>query len=71
MAEVEICCLMRYGLPARVADYEEFEQLHSAWESDRNERARTVDWRFTVDDARQKLSRLYLKIELEESVNWA
>jgi hypothetical protein len=27
MAEVEIGCLMRHGLPARVADYDEFERL--------------------------------------------
>ena len=30
MAEVEIGCLMRHGLPARVADYDEFERLVSA-----------------------------------------
>lgn len=68
MAEVEIGCLMRHGLPARVAGYDEFERLVAAWEQDRNERARTVEWRFTVDDARHKLSRLYPRIELEESV---
>ncbi|MCI2156419.1 MAG: transposase [Olsenella sp.] len=68
MAEVEIGCLMRHGLPARVANYDEFGRLVCAWERDRNERPRTVEWRFTVDDARHKLSRLYPKIELEESV---
>lgn len=68
MAEVEIGCLMRHGLPARVADYDEFERLVSAWEDDRNARARTVEWRFRVDDARHRLSRLYPKIELDESV---
>jgi hypothetical protein len=25
MAEVDIVCLMRHGLPARVADYDEFD----------------------------------------------
>jgi hypothetical protein len=68
MAEVEIGCLMRHGLPARVADYEEFERLVKAWEDDRNARARTVEWRFTVGDARHRLSRLYPKIELDVSV---
>lgn len=68
MAEVEIGCLMRHGLPARVAGYDEFERLACAWEDDRNARARTVEWRFAVDDARHKLSRLYPKIELDESV---
>ncbi|MBP3884470.1 MAG: hypothetical protein J6D54_05985 [Olsenella sp.] len=50
MAEVEIGCLMRHGLPARVAGRDEFERLVKAREDDRNARARTVD------DARHKLS---------------
>lgn len=68
MAEVEIGCLMRHGLPERVADLGEMERLVAAWEADRNARARTVEWRFTVDDAREKLVRLYPKIELGEPV---
>lgn len=35
---------------------------------DRNKRARTVEWGFTVDGTRHKLSRPYPKIELDESV---
>jgi len=31
----------------------------AAWESERNERGATVDWRFTATDAREKLARLY------------
>lgn len=68
MAEVEIGCLMRHGLPDRVADRDELARLVKAWEDDRNKRARTVEWRFNVDDARHRLSRLYPRIELEESV---
>lgn len=30
-----------------------------AWERERNERKATVEWRFTVEDARRKLQRLY------------
>lgn len=66
MAEVEIGCLMRRGLPDRVGDFGEMERLTAAWEADRNARARTVEWRFTVGDARDKLARLYPKIELEK-----
>lgn len=66
MAEIEIGCLMRHGLPARVGSFEEMERLVEAWEVDRNARARTVAWRFTVDDARGRLARLYPKIELEK-----
>ena len=68
MAEVETGCPMRHGPSARVADYDESERLARAWEDDRNARARSVEWRFTVDDARHKLSRLYPKIELDGSV---
>lgn len=64
MAEVEIGVLMRHGLPARVATFGEMEALCAAWERDRNARARTAEWRFTVGDAREKLSRLYPRIEL-------
>ena len=31
----------------------------AAWEFDRNNRAATIDWRFTTEDARIKLKRIY------------
>jgi hypothetical protein len=34
----------------------------AAWERDRNHRAATIDWRFTTEDARIKLKRLYPKL---------
>ena len=34
----------------------------AAWERDRNNRASTIDWHFTTDDARIKLKRLYPKL---------
>jgi hypothetical protein len=34
----------------------------AAWELDRNHRAATIDWRFTTEDARIKLKRLYPKL---------
>ena len=37
-------------------------ELH-AWERRRNRHKATVDWRFTMDDARIKLKRLYPSIE--------
>lgn len=66
MAEIEIGCLMRHGLPARVGSLDETGRLTAAWEADRNARARTVEWRLAVDDARERLAHLYPKIELEE-----
>ena len=66
MAETGIGCLMRHGLPARVGSLDETGRLTAAWEADRNARARTVEWRLAVDDARERLAHLYPKIELEE-----
>ena len=66
MAETGIGCLMRHGLPARVGSFDEMGRLTAAWEADRNARARTVEWRLAVDDARERLAHLYPKIELEE-----
>ena len=38
------------------------EQEATAWETERNTAAMTVDWRFTTADARIKLKRLYPSI---------
>ena len=34
----------------------------AAWEVDRNNRNAVIDWRFTTEDARIKLKRLYPKL---------
>jgi hypothetical protein len=34
----------------------------AAWELDRNNRATTINWRFTTEDARIKLKRIYPKL---------
>ena len=66
MAETGVGRLVRHGLPARVGSFDETGRLTAAWEADRNARARTVEWRLAVDDARERLAHLYPKIELEE-----
>ncbi len=66
MAETGAGCPVRHGLPARVADIDEAGRSARAWESDRNESARTVSWKFTVGDARDRLARLYPKIEIAD-----
>ena len=71
MAEVEVGCPMRHGLPSRVGAYEGLERLVAAWERDRNGRARIVEWTLRVEGgggARERLARLYPVIEMEESV---
>jgi len=58
--EVELSVLSRQCLSGRrIPDQEMLAGEVAAWESERNERGATVDWRFTAADARQKLARLY------------
>jgi hypothetical protein len=62
MAEIELSVLSRQCLNRRIADADTLKWEVAAWTSARNERATTVDWRFTTDDARVKLKRLYPQV---------
>jgi DDE superfamily endonuclease len=59
MAETELSVLQRQCLNRRIGDQPRLMQEVAAWERQRNTTAMTVDWRFTTDDARLKLKRLY------------
>ena len=59
MAEIELSVLGRQCLSGRIKDGETLAREVAAWEADRNRRAARMDWRFTTDDARIKLKRLY------------
>jgi hypothetical protein len=59
MAEIELGILQRQCLDRRLADRPTLEREVAAWTADRNAATRTVDWRFTTEDARIKLTRLY------------
>jgi hypothetical protein len=59
MAEIELSVLSRQCLKQRIPDQATLQQGVSAWETQRNTAASTVDWRFTTADARIKLKRLY------------
>jgi hypothetical protein len=59
MAEVEISVLTGQCLDRRIASRETLESEITAWEIERNERKATIDWRFTIPSARDKLKRLY------------
>jgi hypothetical protein len=61
MAEIELGILMRQCLSGRIAGIYEMNAQVRAWEFDRNRKLRTVNWQFTVDDARVKLRQLYPK----------
>lgn len=59
MAEIELGILSRQCLDRRIPDKETLEFEISAWEQQRNKVGSKIDWRFTTDDSRIKLKRLY------------
>jgi len=59
MAEIELSVLSRQCLNRRIPDQPTLRHEIAAWETQRNDNASTVNWRFTTDDARIKLKRLY------------
>ncbi|MDR3342529.1 MAG: transposase, partial [Treponema sp.] len=59
MAEIELSVLNNHGLSDRIPTIEQMRQEVRAWNQIRNEKACTIDWRFTTADARIKLKRLY------------
>ncbi len=59
MAEIELSVVQRQCLARRIADEATLVDEIAAWEKERNEKQATIDWRFSVTDARDKLKRLY------------
>ena len=63
MAEIELSVLSRQCLDRRIPDQQIREREVKAWEEKRNASPAPVDWRFTTEDARIKLKRLYPTLE--------
>ena len=59
MAEIEISVLSRQCLQRRIGDPETLRSEAAAWQQRRNSDGITTKWRFTVQDARRSLPRLY------------
>jgi hypothetical protein len=59
MAEIELSVLQRQCLNRRLPDEATLSHEVTVWEKQRNEKQATIDWRFSVTDAREKLKRLY------------
>jgi hypothetical protein len=59
MAEIELSVLQRQCLERRIADEATLIHEVAAWENVRNEAQATIDWRFSITEAREKLKRLY------------
>ena len=62
IAEIELSALNSQCLDRRIPSIDVMQKEVAAWELDRNNRAATIDWRFTTEDARIKLKRLYPKL---------
>lgn len=59
MAEGEFSVLQRQCLDRRISDSGILQQEIAAWQIQRNREAVGADWRFTTEDARVKLRKLY------------
>jgi len=59
VAETELSVLARQCLDRRIPDQPALQRETLAWEQRRNTQLRTIDWRFTTEEARVKLKRLY------------
>jgi hypothetical protein len=59
MAEIELSVLQRQCLDCRIPDEATLTHEVTAWEKERNAKQATIDWRFSITDAREKLKRLY------------
>jgi hypothetical protein len=64
MAEIELSVLHRQCLQARIPDRPTLMGKVEAWERRRNGIQATIRWRFTTEDARIKLHKLYPSIDV-------
>ncbi len=59
MAEIELSVLKGQCLNRRIPDMVTMQGEVAAWEKNRNNRTKKINWQFTTSDARIKLKRLY------------
>ena len=62
IAENELSALTKQCLSRRIGTLEELRHQIAAWERDRNDAAVKVNWRFTINRARERLHRVYPQI---------
>jgi hypothetical protein len=62
MAEIELSVLKGQCLDRRIAEMATMQAEVAAWENNRNNSIKKIDWQFTTSDARVKLKRLYPKL---------
>lgn len=66
IAEIEISVLARQCLHQRIGSLPELKGILKDWKKQRNAEPRAISWRFTTEDARIKLGRLYPTLECEK-----
>lgn len=59
MAEIELSIISRQCLDRRIGDEQTLKRELNALEAKRNETSASIEWRFTTQDARDKLRRIY------------
>lgn len=59
MVEIEIGVLRKQCLARRIAKRETLEREIAHWQARRNQAASRIQWMFTTERAREKLSRVY------------
>jgi len=65
IAESELSVLTRQCTDRRIGTLEQYRQAVVAWMNYRNARAKGVNWQFTTDDARIKLTSVYPSFQFE------
>ena len=59
MAEIEFSALSHQCLDRRIDNVDTLKREIGAWQNSRNNKNSKIEWRFTTDDARIKLKKLY------------
>ena len=62
MAEIEFSNLSKQCLDRRIGNIKYLSKEVYAWSKERNQKKATVNWQFTKNDARAKLSRFYIDV---------
>ena len=63
MAESELSILSRQCLNQLIPDLDQLQREVCAWQNERNQAETPMIWRFTTEDARIRLSRLYPSLQ--------
>ena len=70
MAEIELNVLTGQCLNRRIDNIADVRKETEAWQEFRNNKNSKVNWQFTAEDARIKLSRLYPALESWHDTSW-